>query len=199
MRVPVGSSIWAPTAVGIARMDGRVSALEGRLHVKRLLVALTVVVVVIAGGSASGIGMTTRPDPDDSSSALDVRTVASDRGGHKSFFEVITWDDFTANDLDVSRKRYFVVALDTRGTKRFDVRLFMYHNSITDEYLCEAETPSGTTFGPKLAVEVSSTSIGCLVPNSWLGAKKPIRFAVFATYDGAVVDRAPDTGRFNGL
>ena len=200
MRVPVGSSTWAPTAVGeLPAWAGRISALGGRLQVKRLLVAFTTAVVVIAGGSASGIGVTTRPDPDDSSSVLDVRTVASDQGGHKSYFEVITWDDFTANDLDVSRDRYFVVALDTRGTKRFDVRLFMYYNSLTDEFLCEAETPSGTTFGPKLAVQVSSTSIGCLVPNSWLGARKPIRFAVFATHDGAAVDRAPDTGRYNGL
>jgi hypothetical protein len=166
---------------------------------RRLLVALTAAAVLVAGGSASAIGVTTRSDTDDSASVLDIRTVASDRGGHKSFFEVTTWENFTKSDLDETRERYFTVALDTRGKKSFDVRLFMYYNPLTDESLCEAETPSGTTFRPKLAVQVSQTSIGCVVPNSWLGVKKPIRFAVFATYDGAVVDRAPDAGRYNGL
>lgn len=151
---------------------------------------------VPAGAGIQGI--TTRKDPNDTSSVLDIRRVGSVLSRRLVYLGVGTWDPFTANDLMGRDNSFFKFLLDTKRRGRADKLLFMFWDDVDARFECDLYNRDGGFKGQRPA-STNSTSIACVTPRKWYDIEKQVQFGVEAYELGILQDRAPNNGRYRGL
>ena len=157
---------------------------------RRRTMALTALVLalVVLAGPASAASITVRPDPDDSSSSLDIRKVWSDAAPSGVLIRVGTWNAMRF------REGIFLVELDTQGSPAYDLQIEIMPG------LCLVEKLDGEFIGRRDPTRPDPRDITCRMPTGWFGIEKTVRFVVLSVDgSGRTLDRAPNDRRFVGL
>jgi hypothetical protein len=137
------------------------------------LVAAGLAVGMSAGPASAGVGsLTLRSDPNDTSSVLDIRRVASDLSNKQVYMAIRIWGTFTSDDLNQKNNSWFVVYLDTKRRGAADRRLFLSYAPSQGRFECSVFIVGGGFKGEREAATSGDHAIGCLTPRSGTTSRK---------------------------
>jgi hypothetical protein len=140
-----------------------------------------------------------RTDPNDTTSAVDIRAVGTGLSEHHVTLRVRTWDRLRAADV---RAGGFEIWLDTTGDRGFDLvaSTVVEHRRL----MCTVYVVQPTSLvGERRAHRPNRRTVACSLPRRWVDITRTVRFRADAFErhgdQASVVDRAPDRGRYVGI